>query len=74
MLVRGPAHQREGRAGREEEDTAAAVEHLFAHLAAEADPVLDLLLDPDELDLGEILRRRVRGAAGARGCGGKAGH
>ena len=34
VLVRGPAHQREGRVGREREDAASAVEYLFADLAA----------------------------------------
>ena len=34
-------------------DAAAAIEDLFLRAAAEAQPVLDLLLDPGQLDMGE---------------------
>ncbi len=34
---------------------------LFVRLASEADPVLDLLLDPDQFDLGEIIEAATRG-------------
>jgi hypothetical protein len=38
-------------------DAPAAVEDLLVRLAAEPDPVLDLLLDPGQFDMGEMVGR-----------------
>src|SRR3546814_17741874 len=73
VLVRRPADQREGRTRREKEEPSAAIEDLFAQLATEADPVLGLLLDPDEFDLGEVLGRLGASAAAAWGRGDRKG-
>jgi hypothetical protein len=48
------------------EDAAAAVEHLFVRFAAEPDPVLDPLLDPGQLDMGEAVGGARRHGAAAR--------
>jgi hypothetical protein len=44
--------------GRETEDAPAAIEDLFGNVAAETGPVPDPLLEPDQLDMRENVRRR----------------
>src|SRR5579875_1187924 len=53
VVVRGPADEPEDAAGPKAGDAAATVEDLILGAAAEAQPVLDLLLDPRQLDMGE---------------------
>ena len=65
-VIRGPAHEGEDRAGAKRQDTPTAIENLFVGVRAEADPVLDLLLNPGQFDMGEIVlvacgRRRAAG-------------
>ena len=45
---------------REAQDAAATIEDLLGNIAAEADPVLDLLLMPDQFDVGERLLMEAR--------------
>ena len=52
-VVRRPADVGEDAARREAQDAPAAIEDLLGDVAAEADPVLDPLLEPDQLDVGE---------------------
>lgn len=53
-VVGRPADEGKDAAGREGEDAPAAIENLFRCRPAEADPVLDVLLKPQKLDVSEI--------------------
>ena len=53
-IVRGPAHERKDAAWRKRQDPPPLIENLFLGGVTEADPVLDALLQPQELDMGEI--------------------
>src|SRR6266702_4810273 len=53
-VVRHPTHERKDAARRKRQDPPALVENLFLGGVAEAYPVLDALLEPKELDMGEI--------------------
>jgi hypothetical protein len=55
--IRCPADEGEDSPGGEAEDAAPSVEDLFVDRMAEADPVLDLLLAPNQFDLSEPTRR-----------------
>ena len=52
-VARRPADVGDDAVRREAQDAAAAIEDLLADVAAEADPVLDPLLMPDQFDVGE---------------------
>ena len=52
-VVRRPPDIGEDAAGREAQDTTPAVEYLLGDIVAEADPLLDPLLEPDQLDMRE---------------------
>jgi hypothetical protein len=49
-----PAHKGEYAIRRKRLDAPAPIENLFLSMATEANPVLDALLQPQELDMGEI--------------------
>jgi hypothetical protein len=53
-IVRGPAHEREYATWRKRKNAPSLIENLFLCGATEANPVLDALLQPQELDMGEI--------------------
>ena len=53
----GPAHEGEDAAGSEADDAPATVEDFLFDVVAEADPVLDPLLDPGQFDMGEAFGR-----------------
>ena len=53
-VVGRPTDEGKDAAWREGKDTPAAIENLFRCRSSEADPVLDVLLQPQELDVGEI--------------------
>lgn len=55
--IRGPADEGEDSPGGEAEDATPPVEDLFVDRMAEANPVFDLLLAPNQFDLGEPTRR-----------------
>ena len=55
--IRCPADEGEDSPGGEAEDAAPSVKDLLVDRMAEADPVLDLLLAPNQFDLGEPTRR-----------------
>src|SRR5918994_3879846 len=61
-VARRPSDVGDDTVRREAQDAAAAVEDLLADVAAEADPVLDPLLMPDQFDVGERVPMRA-GAA-----------
>ena len=66
--VPGTADEGEDRTGRKGEDAAPAVENPLLDFAAEANPMLDLFLAPDQLDMREA-RRCCRWLNGLRaGC------
>ena len=48
--------------GREAQNAAPPIEDLLPDISAEADPVLDLLLMPDQFDVGERALMEARGA------------
>ena len=52
-VVRRPPDIGEDAAGREAQDTTPTVEDLLGDIVAEADPLLDPLLEPDQLDMRE---------------------
>jgi len=52
QIVGDPADEGENTAGKEADDAPAAVEDFFVDIFAEANPVLDLLLDPGQFDVG----------------------
>jgi hypothetical protein len=54
-IVRRPPDIGENAVRREAENAPAAVEDLLGDLVTEADPVLDLLLDPDQLDMRQVV-------------------
>src|SRR5215467_14052816 len=54
VVVRGPADEREDAARREGHDTPLSIDHMLLDDAAEADPVLDALLEPCQLDMSEV--------------------
>jgi hypothetical protein len=54
-IVRRPTDIGEDAVRREAEDAPPAVEDLFGDIAAEADPMLDPLLQPDQLDVREAV-------------------
>src|SRR5689334_14380672 len=49
----------------EAQNAAATIEDLLCDITAEADPVLDLLLMPDQLDMGERVLMEARRSHGA---------
>jgi hypothetical protein len=55
MSIRRPPDIGENAVRREAENAPAAVEDLLGDLVTEADPVLDLLLDPDQLDMRQVV-------------------
>ena len=60
-VVGRPPNESEDAAGAEADDAPVTAEDLLFDMLAEADPVLDLLLNPGQFDMGE----RVRPAEGA---------
>src|SRR5215467_2021231 len=54
VVVRGPADEREDAARREGHDAPLSIDHMLFDDAAEADPVLDALLEPCQLDMSEV--------------------
>ncbi len=63
-IVGGPADEREDAARLVGEDTPAAIQNLLVDVVAEPDPVFDLLLDPGQFDMGQMVGRRARTADG----------
>src|ERR1700722_7335223 len=57
-VVRRPPDISEDAARREAQGAAPAIEDLLGDIMTEADPLLDPLLKPDQLDMGECLGRR----------------
>ncbi len=53
-VIRGPAHEREYVARRKRQDTPPFIENLLLGGVAEADPVLDALLEPQKFDMGKV--------------------
>src|SRR5260221_5449563 len=58
VIVAGPADKSEDAAGCEAQDALTAINDLFGDIPAKSNPVLDLLLEPDQLDMGEHIDRR----------------
>src|SRR5260370_982914 len=54
VVVRGPADEREDAARRKRNDAPLTVDDVLLGDPAEADPVLDAVLDPHELDMREL--------------------
>jgi hypothetical protein len=59
VVVRSPADIGEDAVGCEAQDAPAAIQDLLADIVAEADPVLDPLLQPDQLDMREGVWRML---------------
>src|SRR5438105_1948939 len=53
-VVRGPTHERKDTARRKREYAPPLVEDFLFNSMAKADPVLDALLKPQKLDMGEV--------------------
>ncbi len=56
-IIRGPTHETEDAARREADGALVAIDDAFGRGAAEAYPALEMLLDPDQIDIGERVRR-----------------
>ncbi len=65
-VPRRPADVGDNAVRREAQDAAAAIEDLLRNIAPETDPVLDLLLMPDQFDMGERVLMEARRDHGAR--------
>jgi hypothetical protein len=64
-VARRPANLSDNAVWREGQYTAAAIEDLLRDIAAEADPVLDPLLEPDQFYVGERILMEAGGDHGA---------
>src|SRR5450631_1923861 len=53
-IAGGPAYEGEDTARCERQDASSLIENLFLRMMAKANPVLDALFQPQELDMGEI--------------------
>jgi len=54
VVVRGPAEECEDATGGKRDDTTLMVDHVLLGDPAEAEPVLEALLDPHQFDMGEF--------------------
>ena len=59
-VVRRPPDKGKDAAGGEAQDAAPAVEDLLGDIMTEADPLLDPVLEPDQLDMGEYVGGAAR--------------
>src|SRR5262249_38970954 len=67
-VIGGPADEGKDAARREGQDASATIEDLFIHRSAEANPVLDVLLEPQELNVGEIAHAARTTPGGRASC------